>query len=79
MIDSNSQNISVISSLKNNIRTLVVGRKGCRLKVYVYVQKKKGSKITKNVKEIFKTGSRWIFYESRLFSKATSLNRAKNY
>ena len=59
LIDSNSRNISVISSLESNIRTLVLEGKDCKLKVYVHVQKERegggggagvqggGSKITK--------------------------------
>ena len=45
LIDSNSQNMSnkcVLSSLKNNIRTLVLKGKGCRIKVYVQVQRERG-------------------------------------
>ena len=50
LIDSNSRNISVISSLESNIRTLVLEGKDCKLKVYVHVQKERGggSKITKS-------------------------------
>ena len=48
LIDSNSQNISdrcVISSLKNNIRTLVLEGKGCRIKAYVQEQRERGLKL----------------------------------
>ena len=41
LIDSNSRNKSVISSLESNIRTLVLEGKDCKLKVYVYVQKER--------------------------------------
>ena len=39
LIDSNSQNISVISSLKNTICMFVLGVRVCRLKANVQIQK----------------------------------------
>ena len=38
LIDSNSQNISAISSLKDSIRKFVLTGRGCKLKRYVHVQ-----------------------------------------
>ena len=48
LIDSNSQNISAISYLKNNIHMLVLGGRGCKLNAYiVYTGESGESKIIK--------------------------------
>ena len=71
LTDRNSENISVISSLKN-IRSLVLGGRWYRLKVHVHAQGEEGSKIKKPESTYVIDDPYWAVF-NKYFTPATYL------